>query len=393
MRNIILTGGELFNKGAQAMTFVAISELRRRFPEHRIWLLSEMDSARPEAERQQYAFDLLGWYPVKFARAQKNPLLRLLCLLRSREELKQCEDIYRNCDTMVDISGYALGSNWSAANNNRYLNQLEFAHAFGIPVYLMPQSFGPFDYGPEHPGIDARCRKLLPGCRVILAREQEGYDALVKTYGLTNVRLAPDLVLNNRGIDLSRVFRQLPELEIPHVEPGTVGIVPNGRNLSVGSPEAVLDLYTAAISRALDQGRRVCLLHHATSDAKLCRELKDRFPGEDRVVLLVQELSCLEFDELVKGFDYLVASRFHSIVHAFKNGIPCVALGWAKKYEVLLDQFGQGDYLFDVRTDPSAGTLLAAMDRLDRCHRAESETIHSRLSPVQAENVFDVIAL
>lgn len=43
MRNVIITGGELFNKGAQAMTFIAVDELRRRFPEHQIFLLSEMD--------------------------------------------------------------------------------------------------------------------------------------------------------------------------------------------------------------------------------------------------------------------------------------------------------------------------------------------------------------
>ena len=29
MRNIIITGGELFNKGAQAMTFVAVDELKK----------------------------------------------------------------------------------------------------------------------------------------------------------------------------------------------------------------------------------------------------------------------------------------------------------------------------------------------------------------------------
>jgi colanic acid/amylovoran biosynthesis protein len=393
MRNIIITGGELFNKGAQAMTFVAVHELRRRFPEHRIYLLSEMDLARPAAEREPYAFDFTGWYPIKFARAQKNPLLRLLCRLRSGAELKRCESIYKNCDAMIDISGYALGSNWSAANNDRYLNHMEFAKAFGIPVYLMPQSFGPFDFGAEHPGIDERCRKLLPGAKLILAREQEGYDALMNAYGLTNVRLAPDLVLNNRGVDLSRIFRGAPELDVPQVEPGTVGIVPNGRNLDLGNPEAVLELYAAAIRRALEQGRRVCLLHHATSDARICDGLKSRFADDDRVQLIRRELSCLEFNELVKRFDYLVGSRFHSIVHAFKNAVPCIALGWAKKYEVLLEQFGQGDYLFDVRNDPSTGELLAAMDRLGRCHRAESEKIASCLAEVQKDNVFDLIAL
>lgn len=375
------------------MIFVAVSELKKHFPNHEILVLSPMDLERPETERSNFNFKFIGWFPTKFARCQNNPFLHALNMLLHKQEFQECEKIYRNCDLMIDISGYALGTKWDYACCNVYLEHLEMAQGFGIPMYLMPQSFGPFDFGAEHPGIDERCRKLLPTAKLILAREQDGYDALVEHYGLTNVRLAPDLVLNNRGIDLSRVFRDAPVLDVPQVEPGTIGVVPNGRNLDLGDPEAVLKLYAAAIAHALELGRRVCLLHHATSDAKLCEELKSRFADDDRVQLIRRELSCLEFNELVKHFDYLVASRFHSIVHAFKNGVPCIALGWAKKYEVLLEQFGQGDYLFDVRNDPSARELQAAMDRLDRCYKAESETIASCLAEVQKDNVFDLIAL
>lgn len=393
MRNIIITGGELFNKGAQAMTFVAVDELKKRFPEHEIYLLSEMDLERPKEERQRYAFRFAGWYPIKFARCQQNSLLRLICKLRNGEELAAAEKIYRNCDAMIDISGYALGSNWSTNNNSRYLDHLEFAHAFGIPMYLMSQSFGPFEFGPEHPRIDERCRKLLPTCRAILAREQEGYDALVEHYDLANVQLAPDLVLNNKGIDLKRIFKETPEFHLPEIAPGSIAVVPNGRNLSVGDEGQVLELYTGGIFHALQQGKTVYLLHHASSDVEICRELKARFADNDRVVLLEQEFSCLEFNELVKRFDYLVASRFHSVVHAFKNGIPCITLGWAKKYEVLLGIFRQEAYLFDVRNDLTAKALEEAMDRMEANRDGESEKILSRLAQVQQENVFDVLKL
>lgn len=393
MKNIIITGGELFNKGAQAMAFISVSELKKRFPKHTIYLLSEMDLERPEAERKQYAFEFTGWYPIKFARCQKNPLLRLLCKLRNGTELKQAEQLYRNCDLMIDISGYALGSNWDTNNNSRYLNHLEFAHAFGIPMYLMSQSFGPFDFGPEHPGIDERCRKLLPTCKAILAREQEGYDALVEHYGLTNVQLAPDLVLNNKEIDLKHIFKENPAFRLPEIQQGSIAIVPNGRNLSVGNGDRVLELYAATISYAIEQGKTVYLLHHASSDAEICQELKSKFAQNEDVILLEQEFSCLEFNELVKQFDYLVASRFHSVVHAFKNGIPCITLGWAKKYEVLMDQFGQSDYLFDVRHNPDAQELTSAMSRMENNHKKESDVILSHLADVQKTNVFDVLKL
>ena len=393
MRNIIITGGELFNKGAQAMTFIAVHELAERFPDHKVYLLSEMDLARPKSEREQYAFEFLGWHPIKFAKSQKNFLLRSLCKVRNGNALAEAEKVYRNCDLMIDISGYALGSNWSKRNNERYLNHLEFAKAFGIPVYLMPQSFGPFDFGEAHPGIHERCRELLPTCRVILAREQEGYGALVDTYGLTNVQLAPDLVLNNKGIDLSHVFKKVPVYELPEIRHGSIAVIPNGRNLSVGDETAVMELYVAAIRKGLEQGKNVYLLHHATSDAEICVKLKAAFAEEAEVILLEREFNCLEFNELVQKFDYLVASRFHAIVHAYKNGIPCVVLGWAKKYEELLAQFEQSIYLFDIRNLVDKSDIIRVMDQMNERKNRESQTIRCHLELMQQYNVFDVLRI
>ena len=70
MKNIIITGGELHNKGAQAMTFVTVIELKKRFPDHQIYLLSELDLNRPKDEKKKYAFEFTGWYPILFAKAQ-----------------------------------------------------------------------------------------------------------------------------------------------------------------------------------------------------------------------------------------------------------------------------------------------------------------------------------
>lgn len=391
MRNIIITGGGMVNKGAQAMTLIAVHELRQRFPSHKIYLYSPVDMANTNLDRSKFNFEFTGWYPMKFARCQHNFLQRALCILRSRTELLEAESIYRNTDLIVDISGYALGSDWNDKVCNNFLDILEFAHAFGIPVYLMPQSFGPFDFGKDHPGIDGRCRKLLPACKAILAREQEGYDALVSTYGLSNVHLAPDLVLNNKGIDLANVFTEIPNMELPEIMPGSIAIVPNGRNLSVGNDQEVLELYRSAIACGLAQGKTVFLLHHATTDATICARLKESFADENRVILLDREFSCLQFNALVPQFDYLVASRFHSIVHAYKNGIPCVILGWAKKYEDLATQFDQQQYLFDVRSCVDRSALCAAMHCINETREAESRKIKAHLCTVQKENVFDIL--
>lgn len=393
MRNIIITGGGMANKGAQAMTLIAVHELRERFPDHKIYLYSPVDLADSALDKRKFTFNFLGWYPLKFAHCQHNPVQRGIILLRSRSELLEAEAIYRNTDFIVDVSGYALGANWSDKICNDYLDILEFAQAFGIPVYLMPQSFGPFDFGEERQALNARIQRLLPTAKVIFAREQEGYDALVNTYGLKNVRLAHDLVLGNKGIDLANIFVSAPTLDLPEIRPNSVAVIPNSMNSSVSSQEAVLELYTKAIHALLSQGKTVYLLSHSTVDSALCSKLKELFLTNENVILLAQDFSCLEFNALVKKFDYLIASRFHSIVHAFKNGVPCIALGWATKYHDLLKLFDQEQYILDVRNKIGEEQIAAAIALMDAHYPDEAGKIQKGLAAVQKQNVFDVLTL
>ena len=93
----------------------------------------------------------------------------------------------------------------------------------------------------------------------------------------------------------------------------------------------------------------------------------------------------------MKQFQYLVASRFHSIVHAFKNGIPCIALGWATKYHDLLNLFDQGQYILDVRNDIGEAEMLAIIDRMNARYLEESAKIRKGLAAVQKQNVFDIV--
>lgn len=382
----------MVNKGAQAMTLIAVHELRERFPYHNIYVHSPVDLANKKLDKRVFTFKFTGWYPLKFARCQRHPFQRSMILLRSGSELSEAEAIYRNTDFIVDVSGYALGSNWSDKICNDFLDILEFAKAFGIPVYLMPQSFGPFDFGKAREAIDNRIRKLLPTAKVIFAREQEGYDALVNRYGLKNVRLAYDLVLSNTGINIKNVFVSAPEFDLLEIRTNSVAVVPNSMNSNVSSHDAVLSIYTEVISALLKRGRTVYLISHSAMDAALCRELKEAFGVNGNVVLLDRDFSCLEFNELVNKFAYLVASRFHSIVHAFKNGIPCIALGWATKYYDLLTLFGQEQYVLDFRDEIGTENVSTAIEKMDRAYRDESLKIQNKLVSVQEHNVFDVVS-
>lgn len=388
MRNIIITGGELHNKGAQAMTFMMVDVLKKRFPTHEIFLLSELDQKRPAKERAQYAFQFMGWYPIKFAKCQHNSALRMLCRLRNRAELAEAENIYKNTDLMVDISGYALGSVWSSQNNNNYLDHLEFAKAFKIPVYLMPQSFGPFDFQDDAGRkILKRCKKLLPYAKVIYAREQEGYDELIAEFGLQNVRLGKDIVLCGNEPDLETVFREKPVWQLPTIEANAVGIIPNLRNNGTQGGKQQEAIYVAIVKQLLSMGKSVYLLCHSTQDAAICQSIKASFSDEQAVTYLEQDFNCIEFNTLVKRFQFLIASRFHAIVHAYKNGIPCVVLGWADKYRQLLKLFGQDQYLVDMRQTIDMQRLENTIAQMELCRNSEAGHILEKLPELKKEDV------
>lgn len=391
MRNIIIAGGGLVNKGAQAMTLISICELKKRFPSHRMVLLTWDASPAAKRKHAMYDLELLEVPPLKFSQAARNPALRALYSLRYRQAFTHIDTIYRNADLFIDVSGYAIGSNWEDKVCNDYLDCIEHALAYGIPVYLLPQSFGPFDYEDEAgKAIDERTRRLFPKAKHIFAREQEGYDALICRYGLTNVTLTHDMVLASKIEDYSPALREKPVMNLPEIPDNSMALIPNVRvgDSGINDPLAV---YTSAVRAGLAQGLYVYITYHSTQDKALCADLKAAFVENDRVVLLEHDHSCMEFNELVKKFRFTVASRFHSIVHALKNGVPCVALGWATKYMDLMKLFGQECYVFDLREKVDAADVARAVEDMARNWKAESETIKAALPELQNVNVFDQI--
>lgn len=392
MKNIIITGGELFNKGAQAMVFITVDEMKKRFPDHHIYVLSEMDNKRPEEEKMQYTFDFLGWYPESFAKAQNSFLVRFACLFKHHKEFKKCESIYRNTDLMIDISGYALGSIWSNNCNKLYLNNLRFAKEYNIPVYLMPQSFGPFDFEEQKRNdIAEDIRELLPYCSAICAREKEGFEELRLKYNLNNIFLKSDLVLNNKSIDYSNIYRSAPKILLPEIHENSVAVIPNKQLEKVKANLSLKHVYNHLIKNVLKNGYHIYLISHSSGDHSLNKEIKEGFADENRVHLIDKELSSVEFNEMLSSFDFLIASRYHAIVHAYKKVVPCLVLGWATKYRELTSLFHQEQYYFDCREEISEEAINNALKTLIQNRKTETTKIGKELNEIQKENIFDII--
>ena len=83
---ILVTGGELYNKGAQAMTFITADEIAKRWPNCKMVLLSPRDVKRPESEKSKYKFEIQEGINWKIKLGLHIPIVReILCFWYKRK--------------------------------------------------------------------------------------------------------------------------------------------------------------------------------------------------------------------------------------------------------------------------------------------------------------------
>lgn len=393
----LIWGAGLSNKGAQAMLFVTVSELRNRFPDCEIYYNSSQKTD------EDYHFKRIACRNADLIEMRKFSVLfhikGIAALIIKRKSTLfryyKAKGIFRQLTAIIDISGYALGSQWGAGGSHNYLDLIETAKEFGIPVFLMPQSFGPFEYGEEQEQIDQRLRILMRYPIRIFAREWSGYNELKEKYELTNVEKSPDLVLQNKDIIWKYISDKDPCSKNTRLSTKrNAAIIPNLRNIDHGGAkeEKMYFLYGEIIKELVSKGFNVYILRHSKEDLEICNKIAGTVPDCDKVRLLTEDYNCMEFNEIVKQFCFIIGSRYHSIIHAYKNSVPALALGWAKKYHELLADFDQSQYMFDVREDIKPELILAAIDHLSGCYSDESKKIQKKISEFQQNNCFDVVS-
>src|SRR5699024_10809791 len=128
-------------------------------------------------------------------------------------------------------------------------------------------------------------------------------------------------------------------------------------------------------------------------DLNICQNIKKMYSNNEKVIILEEDYSCIQIDHIISKFDYIIASRYHAIIHAYKNGIPAIVFGWAVKYEEILTYFSQMKYLFDVRTSIDIDKVLKSVQTLTKEFSAESELIIEKMNQLKRIDLFNKITL
>lgn len=388
----LIEGGNTQNKGAEAMLYITIQEIRNRDAEAEVMVSSSYDYKKgtciPGVEIVEESVDARCYARPGIHRMKlwtQNTVKRLL-KRKFEKNLRKSIDLLQRADYMVDISGFTLASKWDDAHNLAYLYAIYAANQRGVKIYLMPQSYGPFEYKSKNRNrILNAIKEYLPLAEIVYAREYDGVNLLKDMAPTANIRKSVDLVLQSTTKIDNVVIRD--EIIALDISKNSVCVIPNTHCLEAAP--ALLSAYQKAINYLLSQKKKVYLLAHSTQDYPICEKIKEQFVDTSDVIFIHEDLSCFEYQFIVSKFDYVIASRYHSIVHAYKEGVPCVVVGWAVKYKELTELFHQSHYMLQANDQDDVGKMLAIIKQMEKSYAHEKEVIQNSLKQCQKDNCFD----
>jgi len=395
MKTFIVTGIQMRNKGSQAM-FISLSySLKSIYGECEV-----IGFANKYDAPDQYAFPLLPYddytRPVLKYGLHRVPLLepilthfvsRLRKSDKWKNQIPKMKHALQKADAIFDASGYSLGSGWPKESGRMLLDTIRMAKRYKKKIILMPQSFGPFDWGQkDDPDFVDEMKKELSYPLKIYAREREGYDCL-SSLGLRNVELSADMVIRESFFpQAGQIYAKGRKSVKERPAKNSVGFIINKNVFRIGDDPSVLDLYVKMLTELIRGGEKVYILNTSTADADLVGKILDKVTGGQMVNVISGEYSSPELIDIISQFKYVVASRYHSVVFAYRRGVPAVILGWASKYSDLAALFQQQDYVFDIRR-PNVEKILEGVRRMGRNYSNESIKIKQCLDDIQGSSV------
>ena len=351
--NICIYGANFRNKGAELMLRAVVQYLNQHVPDARVAMAPTGLSQHSYRQRAR-----LGLYQEVSPRNWGRLRCYIPHLIPARVRVGYGLLLDGEMDALLDISGYAYGDVWGLAQQETAARQAEYYTKRGRIHVLMPQAFGPFD----DPDIRVSFRRLCAGSSVVFARDGTSLNHVKGVLGENNnVRLAPDFTCLYSG----------HQPETPTIWSHRVALLPNKRMCDMPSVE-LRERYAGFISAVVNAVRQagaepVWLLHECCEDRPVVDELNKALSKPPDVV---EELDIGRLKGILGACYVVVGARYHGLVSALSQGVPCVGCGWSHKYAALFEEYACPECLLSV--DESAGRIEEAVGSLfDSTRHAE----------------------
>ncbi len=347
---ILLTGISFSNKGSQAMAFTAMNELSKRFPNKKFIILSTAEYEQYHLETP-YKFIFIPW-----SIHLRSKYLKFGWISSGDGEYIEIEDkitkILNNTAFVIDLSGFSLSSKFNLRFSLDYLFNILTFGKLNIPIYLLPQSFGPLDYPiPMKWILNFMIKLIFRIPRRIYGREKSSCNYIHQICG-RDINLRSDLVLSSPPYNHTKLYGnsgdplfnklnkpdgRIKKAEISKFSPKgvsenkIVAIFPHKKFYDSFPHDFVITMYTEIIKYLEDKKYKVFVLRHSYEDMDEINAIREKIDSQfnGNITFIYDNLDANQLNHIIENIEFAVASRYHSAVHCYKLKVPVLNIGWA----------------------------------------------------------------
>lgn len=246
-------------------------------------------------------------------------------------------------DYVLDASGFAYGDQWGLETSKYTLKQIKEWKALGCGVTLLPQAFGSF----EKPGMKEAIKEIHKEVDFMFVRDK------------VSLKYVHDVIGPSDKVELATDFTNLIEGVVPKTfnDKNGIAIIPNCRMLdktenSDTYVKLLEDIANHFISKGLNP---FFLIHEGEDDLKIANDINTRITSKIPVYF---GYNALEIKGVIGQSKFVVSSRFHGLVSALSQGIPCLGTGWSHKYKCLFEDYEYNEGLIELNNWTTISDVL-----------------------------------
>lgn len=310
-------------------------------------------------------FDLLGSLFLLC-----NSTRRIARLFLSSEK-RNVLNSFENADAIF-IKGGGLLQTYGGVSSTYsmyfWVYPLLLAHKMGKPVFVMPNSFGPF----EGPFVKQIARAALSKCRVLTSRETLSEEMVKNQLGLC-IETYPDLAFTMPKADLCQKTiytqynlpydRQLVAITMrPYRFPGADDPAMAYATFKREMGEFIEWLY--------DYGYMPVIVEHTLAvnahenDAACIKDVVLGISPDKYRIIANNNYDCYDLKCIYSYCNYIVGTRFHSVIFSFGSDVPGIAIAYTgNKSQGIMHDIGLDDYVVQIG-DVSADCLKSMFGKL-----------------------------
>lgn len=324
--NIQIDHTSFHNLGAELMHDAIIRSVKSKYPN--ACFIAGKSLRKSSSEKLRKA-DLL---PYKI----NDPIKRIL----SKQLLKfQFEPwnygllINDQINVVFDAGGFRFGDQWmhNPSKNKKLKIYYSTLKKRGAKIIFLPQAFGPF----EKPASIEAINIVIKYADLIYARDQESFHWLnTISPDSRKIKIAKDFTIDGSATEKNEIITN------------KICIIPNKRMLThvvQDKKETYLNTLVELISLLLRRDYEVFLMSFCDiEDLKVCHNIREKL---DNYIPIYSGLSGLEAKTIIKSCYAVYSSRYHGVVSALNQNVPCMTSSWSHKYEELLTEYKMKRYL------------------------------------------------